>query len=79
MSNGTKGYLKQSSVIALFELNGFELVSQSEINANAKDKSDYDRGVWTLPPVLALGDSDKAKYEAIGESDRMTLLFKKRP
>tara|TARA_R110001599_G_scaffold1732_3_gene8666 strand:- start:22272 stop:23162 length:891 start_codon:yes stop_codon:yes gene_type:complete len=79
MSNGTKGYLKQSSVIALFELNGFELVSQSEINANAKDTSDYDRGVWTLPPVLALGDSDKAKYEAIGESDRMTLLFKKRP
>tara|TARA_R110002033_G_scaffold3756_1_gene20394 strand:- start:2058 stop:2912 length:855 start_codon:yes stop_codon:yes gene_type:complete len=79
MSHGTKGYLKQATVIALFELNGFELVSQSEINANAKDSSDYDRGVWTLPPVLALGDKDKAKYQAIGESDRMTLLFKKRP
>ena len=78
MSNGTKGYLKQSSVIDLFELNGFELVSESEINANPKDMSDYDRGVWTLPPVLALGDTDKAKYQAIGESDRMTLLFKKR-
>lgn len=79
MSNGTKGYLKQASVVALFELNGFELVSESEINANPADTSDYDRGVWTLPPVLALGDADKAKYEAIGESDRMTLLFKKRP
>ncbi len=78
-SNGTRGYLKQASVIALFELNGFELVSESEINANPRDMSDYDRGVWTLPPVLTLGDTDKAKYRAIGESDRMTLLFKKRP
>ena len=65
--------------MALFELNGFELVSESEINANPADKSDYERGVWTLPPVLASGDTDKAKYQAIGESDRMTLLFKKRP
>jgi len=79
MSNGSKGYLKQASVVALFELNGFELVSESEINANPADKSDYERGVWTLPPVLALGDTDKARYQAIGESDRMTLLFKKRP
>lgn len=79
MSNGSKGYLKQASVVALFELNGFELVSESEVNANPKDMSDYERGVWTLPPVLALGDTDKAKYQAIGESDRMTLLFKKRP
>ncbi|WP_339825932.1 hypothetical protein [uncultured Parasphingorhabdus sp.] len=79
MSNGSKGYLKQGSVVALFELNGFELVSQSEINANPADMSDYPGGVWTLPPVLSSGDTDKAKYEAIGESDRMTLLFKKRP
>ena len=79
MSNGTKGYLKQASVVALFELNGFELVSQSEINANPKDMANYEGGVWTLPPVLGSGDADKAKYEAIGESDRMTLLFKKRP
>ncbi len=78
MSNGSKGYLKQDSVVALFELNGFELVSASEINANPKDTSDYENGVWTLPPVLRLGDTDKSKYEAIGESDRMTLLFKKR-
>ena len=79
ISNGTKGYLKQASVVALFELNGFELVSQSEINANPKDMANYEGGVWTLPPVLGSGDADKAKYEAIGESDRMTLLFKKRP
>ena len=79
MSNGTKGYLKQASVVALFELNGFELVSQSENNANPKDMANYEGGVWTLPPVLGSGDADKAKYEAIGESDRMTLLFKKRP
>ncbi|WP_373490132.1 class I SAM-dependent methyltransferase [Parasphingorhabdus sp.] len=79
MSNGSKGYLKQSSVVSLFELNGFELVSESEINANPRDTSDYDGGVWTLPPILRLGDQDRNKYEAIGESDRMTLLFKKRP
>jgi len=79
MSNGSKGYLKQASVVALFELNGFELVKKSEINANPKDMADYPGGVWTLPPVLGSGDTDKAKYEAFGESDRMTLLFKKRP
>jgi len=78
MSNGSKGYLKQASVVALFELNGFELVSESEINANPKDMANYPDGVWTLPPVLGSGDTDKSKYEAIGESDRMTLLFKKR-
>lgn len=79
MSNGSKGYLKQASVITLFELNGFELVKASEINANPKDTKDYEKGVWTLPPVLTNKEVDKAKYQAIGESDRMTLLFKKRP
>lgn len=78
MSNGTKGYLKQSSVVALFELNGFELVGSSEINANPNDTANYEGGVWTLPPILRKGDEDKAKYQAIGESDRMTLLFRKR-
>lgn len=78
MSKGTKGYLKQSSVVALFELNGFELVEASEINANPKDTKDYEKGVWTLPPVLTNKEEGKAKYQAIGESDRMTLLFKKR-
>ncbi len=77
LSNGSKGYLKQDDVISLFKLNGFELVSSSEINANPKDTKDYELGVWTLPPVLAREDEDRAKYEAIGESDRMTLLFRK--
>ncbi|MBF6602286.1 MAG: methyltransferase, partial [Sphingorhabdus sp.] len=78
VSNGSKGYVQQDNVIALFELNGFELVDSSEINANPKDTKDYEKGVWTLPPTLTNKEVDRAKYEAIGESDRMTLLFKKR-
>jgi len=56
---------------------GFELVGSSEINANPKDTKDYAEGVWTLPPTLTLGDKDRAKYVAIGESDRYTLKFRK--
>jgi len=56
---------------------GFELTAKSELNANPKDTKDHPEGVWTLPPTLRLGDTDRAKYEAIGESDRMTLKFKK--
>jgi predicted methyltransferase len=79
MSDGNKGYLREADVIKFMEANGFELDGKSEINANPKDTSDYVDGVWTLPPALAKKDVDKAKYEAIGESDRMTLLFRKRP
>lgn len=71
------GYVTQDYVINLATKAGFELVVASEVNANAKDTADHPRGVWTLPPRLAMGDEDKAKYVAIGESDRMTLLFKK--
>ena len=78
-ADGSKGYLREADVIKMMELAGFELVAKSEVNANPKDTADYPDGVWTLPPRLALKDKDKAKYEAIGESDRMTLLFKKRP
>ncbi|TWC63887.1 hypothetical protein FBY10_11351 [Pseudomonas sp. SJZ103] len=56
---------------------GFKLAGQSEVNANPKDTKDYPAGVWTLPPTLKLGEQDKAKYVAIGESDRMTLRFVK--
>ena len=77
-SNGMRGYLRQSDVVRLFELNGFELYAQSEINANPDDPADWPQGVWTLPPTYALGDADRARYEAVGESDRMTLLFRKR-
>lgn len=77
-ADGSKGYLKEADVIAMFEKHGFELVGKSEINANPKDTADYPDGVWTLPPNYALKDQDKAKYAAIGESDRMTMLFRKK-
>jgi predicted methyltransferase len=79
MSDGNKGYLREADVIKFMEANGFVFDSKSEINANPKDTADYQDGVWTLPPVYTKKDVDKAKYEAIGESDRMTLLFRKRP
>jgi predicted methyltransferase len=77
-TDGNKGYLREADVIKRMELNGFELVAKSEINANPKDSANWPDGVWTLPPALTLKDVDKAKYEAIGESDRMTMIFKKR-
>ena len=72
-----RGYVKESDVIALLEGAGFELVEKSEINANAKDTADHKGGVWALPPMLRHGDEDRDKYLAIGESDRMTLKFRK--
>ncbi len=71
------GYMKRSSVVAFAQKAGFRLVAESMINRNAKDTHDYPDGVWTLPPVYRLGDKDRAKYAAIGESDRMTLKFVK--
>ena len=71
------GYVTESYAIAIAEKHGFVLVDKSEINANPKDLKNYERGVWTLPPSLRLKDKDKEKYLEIGESDRMTLLFKK--
>jgi len=56
---------------------GFRLVASSEVNANPRDTKNYTGGVWTLPPVLREGDKDRAKYVAIGESDRFTLKFVK--
>ena len=79
-ADGSKGYLKQSAVIAMFEAAGFQLVSKSEINANPKDKPGADDMVWRLPPSLRTSKEDPALREAmiaIGESDRMTLLFRK--
>ena len=70
--------MRQADVIRVVEAHGFKLVGTSEVNANPKDTADYPGGVWTLPPSYALKDQDRAKYAAIGESDRMTLLFAKR-
>src|SRR3990170_6819588 len=73
----TSGYIKVSTVRGLAEAAGFRLAAASEINANPADTADWPNGVWTLPPSLALKDQDRARYLAIGESDRMTLKFVK--
>ena len=73
----TSGYVKVSTVQRLAEAAGFKFAGSSEVNANPKDTKDYPEGVWTLPPSLQLGDKDREKYLAIGESDRMTLKFVK--
>ncbi|MEO9600472.1 methyltransferase [Parasphingorhabdus sp.] len=78
-ANGGRGYVRTATIVNIMETYGFELVKQSEINANPADTADYPKGVWTLPPRFAEGDVDKEKYATIGESDRMTLLFKKLP
>ncbi|MEO0833277.1 MAG: methyltransferase domain-containing protein [Pseudomonadota bacterium] len=79
-ATGDQGYVKQSAVITAFTAAGFELVDQSEINANPKDQPSNEDRVWRLPPTLG-GSADneelKAQMTAIGESDRMTLLFRK--
>lgn len=71
------GYVRQDAAIAMIERAGFRLVASSEINANPRDTRDHPEGVWTLPPSLRLKERDRAKYEAIGESDRFTLKFVK--
>lgn len=73
----SSGYIKVSTVRRLAEAAGFKFVGASEVNANPKDSADWPQGVWTLPPTYALKDVDRARYEAIGESDRMTLRFRK--
>ncbi|MGZ8335256.1 MAG: class I SAM-dependent methyltransferase [Allosphingosinicella sp.] len=73
----TSGYIKVSTVRRLAEAAGFRFVGASEVNANPRDTADWPEGVWTLPPRLRLGDQDRDRYLAIGESDRMTLRFVK--
>ncbi|OUS23185.1 methyltransferase [Thalassotalea sp. 42_200_T64] len=73
--NMRSGYFPTQMAIDLAISAGFKLAASSEINANPKDNAVHPKGVWTLPPVYRLGDKDKAKYSAIGESDRMTLKF----
>jgi predicted methyltransferase len=71
------GYMKRSYVVAAAEKAGFVLEASSDVNANPMDSADHPKGVWTLPPRLALDDEDREKYMAIGESNRMTLKFTK--
>ena len=77
MVSAKNGYVSEAAVKQIAANAGFEWVASSELNANSKDSRDHPEGVWTLPPGYALGDVDKEKYAAIGESDRMTLRFKK--
>ncbi len=71
------GYVRQDYAEALIEKAGFALVGSSEIDANPRDTADWPRGVWTLPPTLAMGQTDRAKYEAVGEADNFVLRFRK--
>lgn len=79
------GYVAVATVVAAAEKAGFKLDGKSEVNANPKDTKDYPFGVWTLPPSRQSTQDgkgsdpafDSAKYDAIGESDRMTLRFRK--
>ncbi|KQQ96280.1 class I SAM-dependent methyltransferase [Massilia sp. Leaf139] len=73
----SSGYMHEAYVIKMAESAGFKLAGKSEVNANPKDTANHEKGVWTLPPVLANKDKDREKYMAIGESDRMTLKFVK--
>jgi len=73
-----RGYILEQQVIDLMQANGFRLEARSEINANPLDTKDHPGGVWNLPPTLQnVTDADRAKFLAIGESDRMTLKFVK--
>ena len=79
------GYVQQAYVVQMAQEAGFTLVAASEINANPADTRDHPFGVWTLPPIRRSSPRgqpedptfDHTKYEAIGESDRMTLRFRK--
>lgn len=75
-ADGNNGYLREADLIKLVEAHGFELVDRSEINTNPKDPANHVGGVWQIPPSWASRDE---ALKAIGESDRMTLLFRKRP
>lgn len=71
------GYVAEAYVIEHAQAAGFVLAGRSEINANPRDTKDYPHGVWSLPPTYEGGNADRARYAAIGESDRMTLKFVK--
>jgi predicted methyltransferase len=74
---GDTGYIPEAYAIQVVESAGFRLAGRSEINANPRDTKNYEGGVWALPPTYSNGEKDHARYQAIGESDRMTLKFVK--
>lgn len=74
---GKSGYVRTDYAIALVEKAGFELIGESEVNANPRDTKEHPNGVWSLPPSFRGGDADRGRFAAIGESDRFTLRFRK--
>ena len=76
-SEKMSGYLSEAEIIALASNAGFVLEAKSEINANLNDTKDYEKGVWALPPGLATSWFKRKEHMAIGQSDRMTLKFRK--
>jgi predicted methyltransferase len=76
-ATASTGYVKESYVIRMAEQAGFQFVAKSEVNANPKDNAQHKNGVWALPPTYENKEEDRALYQAIGESDRMTLKFVK--
>ncbi len=74
-ADGSKGYLREADVVKLMEINGFELVGRADYNANPRDTANHPQGVWEMPPSLRTKRED---LKGLGESDRMTLLFRKR-
>ena len=73
----SSGYVNEQFLISVVEDLGFELEARSEINGNPLDTTNHPKGVWNLAPSFADGDKGKERYADIGESDRMTLRFKK--
>ena len=69
------GYVGEQYAIDLIQAAGFRLLGQSNVNRNPRDTKVYPNNVWSLPPTYADGDKDRARYAAIGESDRFTLKF----
>jgi predicted methyltransferase len=69
--------VREDHTIELAKKAGFKLVDKSEVLANPKDTKDWPKGVWTLPPTLQMGDTDRAKYLAIGEADNFLMKFQK--
>jgi len=76
-AKASSGYLHVAYVTRMAEAAGLTLAAASEVNANPKDTADHPGGVWALPPTYGNKDKDRARFEAIGESDRFTLKFVK--
>ncbi|MDH4393476.1 MAG: methyltransferase [Aquabacterium sp.] len=71
------GYVTEALMVERAEAAGFRLDARSEVNANPLDTKDHPNGVWSLPPTLRGGDVDRARFMAIGESDRFTHRYRK--